>query len=240
MAMSVNNEEQKDESPLEIACYSPKGGVGKTTNAITLATAFIMNDFRVAFVDLDRQRTSTHFFNKVREDLRPKQIHHSALAEYKDIDVVIYDFPPNTDFVPKKGSIVVAPTGSSTFDLHSYASVLALNKDLKKGEKPYTIIKVLNKFSLVRKSDREAMEYFNECVIISQNTAIELATSAYRTIFNFSHPNSTKAQRQFQFLIDCILSKKTIKMDKRKLELINEKGYRLDDFLKEEEEKTNH
>lgn len=214
---------QRTKKNLEINCFSPKGGVGKTTIATQLCVAFRMNDFSVAFYDLDRQQTSTHYFSKVKEDLKPNEIHHVAGIEHGDVDIVIYDFPPNKDFIPKRGTIVVAPTGSSTFDMHSYANVLALKET-------NDVIKVLNKVSLVRRSDKEAMAYFDECVVISQNSAIENALAEYKTIFNYSHPNSRKAQYEFQFLIDCILQKKTIKMTPERLKQIGLKGARLNDF----------
>ena len=217
----------ENKKPLEINLFSPKGGVGKSTIATQLCVAFRMSDFKVAFYDLDRQKTSTHYFSKINEKLRPNEIYD--LAGYQcsdDIEVIIYDFPPNIDFIPRKGTIIVAPTGSGTFDLRSYAEVLKL-------EKTNTIIKVLNKVSLARKSDIETMAYFNECVAISQNSAIENALAEYKTIFNYSHPNSRKAQNQFQFLIDCIVAKTTVKMTPEKLNKISLKGARLTDFNEE-------
>lgn len=213
---------------LEINCYGTKGGVGKTTIATQLCVAYRLNGKTVAFYDLDKQRTSTNYFSNVLERLRPNEIHHLAGYEHGDVDVVIYDYPPNNDLIPRKGTIVVAPTGSSTFDLHSYAKVLPL-------EKTHTLIKVLNKVSLARKSDKEALEYFDDCVVISQNSMVESALSAYKTIYNFSHPNTKKAQNQFQFLIDCIVNRKTIKMTPERVFAIGEKGARLKDFIKDDE-----
>jgi cellulose biosynthesis protein BcsQ len=209
--------------PLIINSFSPKGGVGKTTIATQLTVAFRMNDFKVAFYDLDRQKTATHYFSKINEKFRPTEIYDKAGYEHGEVDIVIYDYPPNADFIPQKGTLIVAPTGSGNFDIHSYAKVLALAET-------NPIIKVLNKVSLVRTSDLQAMAAFDSCVVISQNTAIENAFNEYRTIFNYSHPNSRKAQRQFQFLIDCIIAKKTVKMTPDRLTDISLKGARLNDF----------
>ena len=211
--------------PLIINCFGSKGGVGKTTIATQLTVAFRMNDFKVAFYDLDRQKTATHYFSKINEKFRPNEIYNLSGFEHGEVDIVIYDYPPNADFIPKKGTLIVAPTGSGNFDIHSYAKVVEL---AKQNNNP--IIKVLNKVSLVRTSDLQAMEAFDSCVVISQNTAIENAFNEYRTIFNYSHPNSRKAQRQFQFLIDCIIAKKTVKMTPARLTDISLKGARLNDF----------
>lgn len=210
--------------PKIINCYCPKGGVGKSTIAVTLTVACRMNDLKVAFYDLDPQKTATVYFSRIKDKFRPNVIFDRAGYETPDdIDIVIYDFPPNLDYVPKKGTIIVAPTGSSTFDLMSYKKVLEY-------EKTNTVIKVLNKVSMSKKADKELMKHFKHCVVISQNSAIENALGEFKTIFNFSHPNSRKAQYQFQFLIDCIFSGKTVEMTQERLNLISETGARLNDF----------
>jgi hypothetical protein len=204
--------------------WSPKGGIGKSTLATQFAIALTMNDIKVAFYDLDKQKSSSQYFSRIEEKFRPTQIFDNINQECnKDIDFRVYDFPPNTDYIPMKGSVIVAPTGSSTFELSSYKRVLEL-------EESHTVIKVLNKYSFVSKQDREALLYFKNCCVIGINSAIPNALDSNKTIFNFSHPNISKALHQFQFLVDCIMEKKTVEMTEERIKDIIYKGKRLNEY----------
>lgn len=86
-----------------IACYSNKGGVGKTAAAVNLAYACAASGGRTLLCDLDPQGASGFYFRikpskKLKGDLYFKNVEHFAKAirasDYENLDLL----PANLDF----------------------------------------------------------------------------------------------------------------------------------------------
>ncbi len=176
--------------------FSSKGGVGKTTLATNIAGICVKMGLIVCFYDLDPQKSAADFISKVTEKYRPKYTFTDIQkAPPNDVDVIIIDCPPNTDFVPPKDFLVISPTLTSAHDKHSYQTTLNLENE------GYQVIRVVNQYSMVRSDDKLVREALNPCVVIGQNAAITSATNRYKTIWNYSHPSINRARNQFVYLM---------------------------------------
>jgi chromosome partitioning protein len=130
---------------------SGKGGTGKTTICLNLATIAASHRLRVALLDTDPQETLTKWHERRTRhtdvpllslstvplgDVRQAI---SAIGEAGGIDLVIVDTPPGLEQQPQMGTLirqadyVLVPTSQSTPDIESVrefmASVGALGTD---------------------------------------------------------------------------------------------------------------
>lgn len=134
-----------------IALVSQKGGVGKTTIALHLATAFTQHDYGVVVLDLDPQASAAEWkdyraaeFPAV-QSIQPARLQR-VLAEARDIgaDIVILDTAPHSDGpaleAAKLADLVLVPAQPSILDLR------AMNKtaDLLKMAKAPKVFALLN------------------------------------------------------------------------------------------------
>ena len=83
----------------EIAIWSPKGGVGKTTLTLHLAAYFASQNLRVGIVNLDPQGSAAIFADR---DL----VRVIDESKKSGADIVLYDCPPGADAPPKKIAIM--------------------------------------------------------------------------------------------------------------------------------------
>lgn len=187
--------------PKLIACYSPKGGCGKTTISTQLAVSAKAQGFKVCFYDLDPQKTASYYLNQIGAKYKPDVILNDFNeAPPRDADFIFLDCEPSTRFIPPKDFIIVAPTLASKIDLHSYRTVLELEQE------GYTVIRVLNQFSMVRGDDKTVKTKLDPCVVIGQNTGIRHAMNNSKTVWNSNHPSGKRARNQFTYLISRVLA----------------------------------
>ncbi|MBX3680401.1 ParA family protein [Cognatazoarcus halotolerans] len=128
----------------KILVANPKGGCGKSTIAVHLASWFAMNDEVVFIGDLDRQQSSRHWLD-LRPPSQPK-IHHweptdELVAPPKGCSVAIFDTPAGLHGKRLKqllGEVdrVIVPVSPSRFDMmasrdffEELAQVKAVRKD---------------------------------------------------------------------------------------------------------------
>lgn len=134
-----------------IALVSQKGGVGKTTIALHLATAFTRHDYGVVVLDLDPQASAAEWkdyreaeFPAV-QSIQPARLER-VLTEAKAIgaDIVILDTAPHSDGpaldAARRADLVLVPTQPSIIDLRA----LGKTADLLKMAKPEKVFAVLN------------------------------------------------------------------------------------------------
>ena len=123
-----------------ILIMSRKGGSGKSTTAMNMATRFAKAKYQVALMDFDPQKTLTKWFNRRDEYMQGKNtILHSAATEssFKDevknleqagCDVLIIDTPPTINEFHNElldiADFALVPTKTTMEDLETIAEVV--------------------------------------------------------------------------------------------------------------------
>ena len=106
----------------KVAFWSPKGGVGKTTLAINVASAAYYDGKKVILCDMDKpQYSAADIFND-------KKLPYSVFKGYPEVtphvDLIVLDFSPRMD-ISLIGDTVVIPMRASILDMR------AVNKAMK-------------------------------------------------------------------------------------------------------------
>jgi len=143
-----------------IALLAWKGGVGKSTLTINLATAAIEDGHKVGIIDLDPQSSLSEWSDR-REAEQPfvSDAKPRAVAQIVEagrgigLDLMLIDTPPNaTDEVEAALTVadtIIIPTGVALFDLKAVTRTVRVTTQ---ANKPFSV--VLNRIG--NRSDREA------------------------------------------------------------------------------------
>lgn len=122
-----------------IAIISQKGGAGKTTLSVHLATAAALAGHTVAVIDLDPQGTAASWGDRRQADA-PEVVSGQAArlpvlieaARANNADMLIVDTAPNADQTALRAAqtadIVLIPCRASTFDLEAIQATLTLGQ----------------------------------------------------------------------------------------------------------------
>lgn len=185
----------------KICVWSSKGGVGKSVIATQLATSAVLKGLKVCFYDLDPQKTASYYLEQLTDKYKPAYIFSDfKKAPPEDTEFIIIDCVPNINFIPPKDFIIVSPTLASTFDLHSFRETIKLEKE------GYTVIRVLNQYSMVRNDDEEVAEAIRPCIRLGGNSAIRAAIRKKKTIWNDSTMMTHRARNHFMLIANAIIS----------------------------------
>lgn len=132
-----------------IAIISQKGGAGKTTLAVHLATAAMKSGLSVLVIDTDPQATASRW-SQWRQGREPDVVDCGApsllaakLAKAAELgaDVCIIDSPPHADLMARQAAkladLVLIPCRPKAFDL---AAVEATAELVRNGSKPAFVV----------------------------------------------------------------------------------------------------
>ncbi len=122
-----------------VAIISQKGGAGKTTIAVHLATAAALAGHSAAIVDLDPQGTAASWGDR-RQTESPEVVSGQAArlgvlidaAQTNGADLLILDTAPNADQTALRAAqsadLVLIPCRAATFDLDAIQATLTLGQ----------------------------------------------------------------------------------------------------------------
>lgn len=126
-----------------LAIVSQKGGSGKTTLAVHLATAAAVAGYNVAIIDLDPQATATKWGDR-READTPEVVSGQAVrlpalinaAQANGADLLVLDTAPNADQIAslaaRAADLVLIPCRPAKFDLEAIETTLLLVQTARK------------------------------------------------------------------------------------------------------------
>jgi chromosome partitioning protein len=131
-----------------LAIISQKGGSGKTTLAVHLATAAAAAGHKVAIIDLDPQATATKWGDR-RQSEMPEVISGQAVrlpslitaAQANGADLLVLDTAPNADQIAslaaRAADLVLIPCRPAKFDLEAIETTLLL---VQTAQKPAYVV----------------------------------------------------------------------------------------------------
>jgi chromosome partitioning protein len=113
---------------LIIACLSQKGGVGKSTLARLIATAYAAHDQRVGIMDFNGAQETSTFWSRQRQSAKiTPEIHAEVVTQAnrmrgdRRFDVIVADGRPDspevTLSIAREADLVVVPTSVTVDDL---------------------------------------------------------------------------------------------------------------------------
>ena len=120
-----------------VAIVSQKGGAGKTTIAVHLATAAAAAGHAAAIIDLDPQGTAASWGDR-RQAAAPEVVSGQAVrlpilvdaAKAASADLLVLDTAPNADQTALRAAqvadLVLVPCRAATFDLEAIKTTLTL------------------------------------------------------------------------------------------------------------------
>ncbi|OLL74358.1 Plasmid partitioning protein ParA [Pseudonocardia sp. Ae168_Ps1] len=217
--------DQKRRQPKVLAISSPKGGVGKTQTAVTLAHLASLEGYRVFLADADANRSAadwaTRSGERVKfdvEDLRevgPRVL--GRLRELRDYDLVVVDLPGaeeseawrvllnGSDGKPVFDAIVV-PSGVRAMDLRPVARALA--GPVSKSGVPYLLVGTLVKTPSVPQANTDLADLAASGISVARTIIRDLSVHADAVRENKpitdmpggSHSTARAAEREYRSL----------------------------------------
>jgi len=149
-----------------VAIISQKGGAGKTTLAVHLATAAVAAGHMTAIIDLDPQGTASSWGDRrvadVPEVVSGQAVRIPALvsaARANGADFLILDTAPNADqtasLAARAADVVLIPCRAAAFDLEAIETTLLLSKTA--GKPAYVVLNAVPPRSGIGKEAAEGL-----------------------------------------------------------------------------------
>lgn len=149
-----------------ISIVNAKGGVGKTTSTIYLATYFSNIGKRVLVRDADPQGSATDWITNIQEDKIKfdfEPTNRALMGKKNDkYDFIIIDTPPQNDTIienaVKVSDLVIIVSSSSGLDLSRVFSVL---ESIEEGQKYGVLLTMIDTRTKTYKATKELLQAEN-------------------------------------------------------------------------------
>jgi chromosome partitioning protein len=204
-----------------ISFVNQKGGVGKTTVAINIASGFKRRNFSVVFVDADPQGSATKWHsiedNNAFEILsHPQPVYKQYIEELsQNYDYVVIDAPPTIGGIAKSilsvANLSIIPLSPSSLDIWSCVGTLEMIEEARQGNPDLDLKLLINRKipgTRVGREAREALSIFSKDILNSelcQRVAYVDAMTYGVSVMQYA-PNS-KAAHEIETLCDELTSK---------------------------------
>lgn len=181
----------------QVAFWSPKGGVGKTTLALNFAAAAYYSGLKVLLCDLDPQLSAFDIFNKKNLPFSVIPNHPSIIPK---VDMIVYDHSPNVDQKPVADTVII-PMRPSILDLK------AVNRSSKLVREK-RVIRCVNAVDSRRTEERMmAMKLYSDGAHLIKDRSIYGASLAGgETVFQTKSYGASEAKQELQRLLDRVMA----------------------------------
>lgn len=199
--------------PKVIAILNQKGGVGKTTLAVHIATALARKKRKVLLLDADPQGSALDWAAARRDEplfpvvgLPKASIHKELPALASDFEIVIIDGPPRVYDVAKSAcgasDLVLIPVQPSPYDVWAAKEIIDLLAEAEIHKPNLRRAFVINRKIVNTAIGRDVAEALSEYPTPVLKTAVcqrvSFAESAAQGLTVFDNPGSTAAQEMAQ------------------------------------------
>jgi chromosome partitioning protein len=193
-----------------ISILNQKGGVGKTTLTIHLASAFVHMGYKVLVVDADPQGSSLDWSASRTNDPLfpviglPKTNLHKAIQDHVPIyDIILIDGPPRVNELARSAimaaDIVLIPVQPSPYDVWAAKEIIELLKEASvfKEKQKYAFVvnrKIVN--TAIGRDVLEALQGYETPVLeitLSQRVAFAESATQGKTVLE-THPKSIASE----------------------------------------------
>lgn len=204
-----------------LALLNQKGGVGKTTLAVHIATSLALRGHKVLLVDADPQGSAMDWSaSRAGEALFPviglatRNLHKEILAHIPNYDAIVIDGPPRVNELARAAimaaDLILIPVQPSPYDVWAAREITELLREasvFKEEQKSAFIInrKIVN--TAIGRDVTEALVGFQIPVLdhaVCQRVAFAESAAQGQTVLELD-PEGT-ASREISALVDEILA----------------------------------